>query len=85
VITAKIANITNETKKGMAVCNFWCTMQAWLMLKWRICNTVKKLPCSIWKHICKLENLLPEGLQGVQWNSSKAGNFSDGEKTLYLF
>jgi hypothetical protein len=22
VITAKIANITNETKKGMAVCNF---------------------------------------------------------------
>lgn len=85
VITAKIANITNETKKGMAVLQLFdaTTMQA-VDVKMANNNTVKNFTIAAFGNTSVSWKIyIPEGLQGVQYKIvAKAGDFSDGEENI---
>ena len=85
VITAKIANITNEIKKGLAVLQLFdaTTMQA-VDVKMANSNTVKNFTISAFGNTSVSWKIyIPEGLQGVQYKIvAKAGNFSDGEENI---
>ncbi|WP_158729260.1 MG2 domain-containing protein [Flavobacterium sp. I-STPA6A] len=85
VITAKIANITNETKKGLAVLQLFdaTTMQA-VDVKMANNNTVKNFTIAAFGNTSvNWKIYIPEGLQGVQYKIvAKAGDFSDGEENI---
>nr|WP_315211260.1 MG2 domain-containing protein [uncultured Flavobacterium sp.] len=85
VITAKVANITNEAKTGIAVLQLFDanTMQA-IDAKMENGNTVKNFKIAPFGNTTVSWKIyISEGLQGVQYKVlAKAGNFSDGEENI---
>ncbi|MDP3679508.1 MAG: MG2 domain-containing protein [Flavobacterium sp.] len=85
VITAKIANITNETKTGIAILQLFdaTTMQT-IDVKMANSNAVKNIKIAPFGNTSVSWKIyIPEGLQGVQYKVlAKAGNFSDGEENI---
>ncbi|MBG6187972.1 MG2 domain-containing protein [Flavobacterium sp. CAN_S2] len=85
VITAKVANITNEAKTGIAVLQLFdaTTMQS-IDAKMENANTVKNFKIAPFGNTTvNWKIYIPEGLQGVQYKVlAKAGNFSDGEENI---
>lgn len=85
VITAKVANITNEAKTGIAVLQLFdaTTMQA-VDAKMNNTKTVKNFTIPAYGNTTVSWKIyIPEGLQGVQYKVlAKAGNFSDGEENI---
>ena len=84
-ITTKIANLTSESKQGMAVLQlFDAVSMEKIDVKLHNIEPVKNFSITAkgntavsWKII------IPEGLQGVQYKIlAKAGNFSDGEENI---
>ncbi|REG98171.1 alpha-2-macroglobulin family protein [Flavobacterium aquicola] len=85
VITAKVANVTNEAKTGIAVLQLFdaTTMQT-VDAKMNNTNTVKNFTIPAFGNTrVSWKIYIPEGLQGVQYKVlAKAGNFSDGEENI---
>ena len=85
VITAKVANITNEAKTGIAVLQLFdaTTMQT-IDAKMANTNTIKNFNIAAYGNTTVSWKIyIPEGLQGVQYKVlAKAGNFSDGEENI---
>jgi len=85
VITAKVANVTNEAKTGIAVLQLFdaTTMQT-IDTKMANTNTVKNFNIAAYGNTTVSWKIyVPEGLQGVQYKVlAKAGNFSDGEENI---
>jgi uncharacterized protein YfaS (alpha-2-macroglobulin family) len=85
VITAKVANVTNEAKTGIAVLQLFdaTTMQT-ADAKMMNINTVKNFNIAAYGNTTVSWKIyVPEGLQGVQYKVlAKAGNFSDGEENI---
>lgn len=85
VITAKVANITNDVKTGIAVLQLFdaTTMQS-IDSKMNNTNTIKNFTIPAYGNTTVSWKIyIPEGLQGVQYKVlAKAGNFSDGEENI---
>ena len=85
VITAKVANITNEDKTGIAVLQLFdvTTMQP-IDAKMENVNTVKNFRITPFGNTTvNWKIYIPVGLQGVQYKVlAKAGNYSDGEENI---
>ena len=85
VITAKVANVTNEAKTGIAVLQLFdaTTMQT-IDAKMANNKTVKNFTIPAYGNTTVSWKIyIPEGLQGVQYKVlAKAGNFSDGEENI---
>jgi TonB-dependent SusC/RagA subfamily outer membrane receptor len=85
VITAKVANVTNEAKTGIAVLQLFdaTTMQT-IDVKMANTNTVKNFNIAAYGNTTVSWKIyIPEGLQGVQYKVlAKAGNFTDGEENI---
>ncbi|MGQ7945355.1 alpha-2-macroglobulin family protein [Flavobacterium sp. WC2509] len=85
VISAKISNMTNQAKTGIAVLQFFdaATMQP-INAKMLNAKNVKNFTIGAFGNInTKWTIAIPEGLQGVQYKVlAKAGNFSDGEENI---
>ncbi|TDD75868.1 alpha-2-macroglobulin family protein [Flavobacterium caseinilyticum] len=85
VITAKVANITNEAKTGIAVLQLFdaTTMQP-IDAKMENANKVKNFKIApLGNTTVNWKIYIPEGVQGVQYKVlAKAGNFSDGEENI---
>jgi hypothetical protein len=85
VITAKIANITKETKTGIALLQFFDarTMQP-IDAKIGNAKNIKNFTIASFGNTTASWTItIPEGLQGVQYKIlAKAGNFSDGEENI---
>jgi len=85
VITAKVANFTNEAKTGIAILQLFdaTTMQT-IDAKIANTNTVKNFNIAGYGNTTVSWKIyIPEGLQGVQYKVlAKAGNFSDGEENI---
>jgi uncharacterized protein YfaS (alpha-2-macroglobulin family) len=85
VITTKVANVTKESKTGIAALQLFdaITMQP-IDAKMGNTNTIKNF--NIPAHgntTVSWKIYIPEGLQGVQYKVlAKAGNFSDGEENI---
>ncbi len=85
VITAKVANMTNEAKTGIAVLQFFdaTTMQP-IDAKMLNVKNIKNFTIPAFGNTTAQWRItIPEGLQGVQYKVlAKAGNFSDGEENI---
>ena len=85
VITAKVANVTNEAKTGIAVLQLFdaSTMQT-VDAKMANTSTIKNFKIAAYGNTTVSWKIyIPEGLQGVQYKVlAKAGNFSDGEENI---
>lgn len=85
VITAKVANVTNEAKTGITSLQLFdaTTMQA-VDTKMNNTKTVKNFTIPAYGNTTVSWKIyIPEGLQGVQYKVlAKAGNFSDGEENI---
>ena len=85
VITAKVANVTNEAKTGIAVLQLFdaTTMQT-VDAKMANTNTVKNFTIPAYGNTTVSWKIyISEGLQGVQYKVlAKTGNFSDGEENI---
>lgn len=85
VITAKVANVTNEAKTGIAVLQLFdaTTMQT-IDAKMANTNTFKNFNIAAYGNTTvSWQIYIPAGLQGVQYKVlAKAGNFSDGEENI---
>jgi TonB-dependent SusC/RagA subfamily outer membrane receptor len=85
VITAKVANITNEAKTGIAILQlFDATTMQQIDVKMENANTVKNFKIAPFGNTTVSWKIyIPEGIQGVQYKVlAKAGNFSDGEENI---
>jgi len=87
VITAKVANITNEAKTGIAVLQLFdaTTMQT-IDAKMANTNTVKNFNIAAYGNTTVSWKIyIPEGLQGVQYKVlAKAGNFVNNRYALRI-
>lgn len=85
VITAKVSNMTNETKNGMALLQLFdaATMQS-IDAKTANTKTVKSFKIAAFGNsLVSWKIYIPEGMQGIQYKIlAKAGNFSDGEENI---
>lgn len=85
VITAKVSNMTNETKNGIALLQLFdaTTMQP-IDAKTANTKTVKSFKIAAFGNsLVSWKIYIPEGMQGVQYKIlAKAGNFSDGEENI---
>ena len=85
VITSKIANMTKETKKGMAILQLFdaSTMEP-IDSKTGNQNNIKNFTINASENTTVSWKIkIPEGLQGVQYKVvAKAGNYSDGEENI---
>ncbi|MFV8355287.1 carboxypeptidase-like regulatory domain-containing protein [Flavobacterium sp. XS1P32] len=85
VITAKVANITNEDKTGIAVLQLFdaTTMQP-IDAKMENASSVKNFKIAPFGNTTVSWKIyIPVGLQGVQYKVlAKAGNYSDGEENI---
>jgi TonB-dependent SusC/RagA subfamily outer membrane receptor len=85
VISAKISNITAETKTGISVLQFFdaTTMQP-IDAKMLNADNVKNFTIPAYGNTTVSWKItIPEGLQGVQYKIlAKSGNFSDGEENI---
>jgi TonB-dependent SusC/RagA subfamily outer membrane receptor len=85
VITAKISNMTDEAKTGIAMLQFFdaVTMKP-IDAEILNANNIKNFTINSFGNATASWTIaIPEGLQGVQYKVvSKAGNFSDGEENI---
>lgn len=85
VISAKISNVTNETKTGIASLQFFdaSTMQP-IDAKMLNAKNIKNFTIPAYGNTTANWTItIPEGLQGIQYKIvAKAGNFSDGEENI---
>ncbi|MBK0370969.1 alpha-2-macroglobulin family protein [Flavobacterium agrisoli] len=85
VISAKISNLTNETKTGIASLQFFdaTTMQP-IDAKMLNAKNIKNFTAKALGNTTATWTItIPEGLQGVQYKIvAKAGNYSDGEENI---
>lgn len=85
IITAKVSNMTNETKNGMALLQLFdaTTMQS-VDAKTANTKTVKSFKIAAFGNsLVSWKIYIPEGVQGIQYKIlAKAGNFSDGEENI---
>jgi TonB-dependent SusC/RagA subfamily outer membrane receptor len=85
VISAKISNMTNEAKTGIAILQFFdaTTMQP-LDAKLLNAKNVKNFTIgALGNTTANWTITIPEGLQGIQYKIlAKAGNYSDGEENI---
>ncbi|WPO79590.1 MG2 domain-containing protein [Flavobacterium sp. KACC 22761] len=85
VISAKISNVTNELKTGIASLLFFdaTTMQP-IDAKMLNAKNIKNFTIPAFGNTTATWTIaIPEGLQGVQYKIvAKAGNFSDGEENI---
>jgi len=85
VIRAKISNMTNQAKTGVAVLQLFdaTTMQP-IDAKMLNAKNVKNFTIGAFGNTTASWTIaIPEGLQGVQYKVlAKAGNFSDGEENI---
>jgi TonB-dependent SusC/RagA subfamily outer membrane receptor len=85
VITTKIANVTKESKTGIAVLQLFdaTTMQA-IDVKMNNTSSVKNFAIPAYGNTSvNWKIYIPECLQGVQYKVlAKSGNFSDGEENI---
>ncbi len=85
VITAKVSNMTNETKNGIALLQlFDATSMQSIDAKTANTKTVKSFNITAFGNsIVSWKIYIPEGIQGIQFKIlAKAGNFSDGEENI---
>ncbi|MDX6190195.1 alpha-2-macroglobulin family protein [Flavobacterium sp. Fl-318] len=85
VITAKISNITNEVKTGIAILQFFdATTMEPIDAKMLNAKNVKNFSVgALGNTTASWTITIPEGLQGVQYKIlAKSGNFSDGEENI---
>lgn len=85
VITAKVSNMTNETKNGIALLQlFDATSMQSIDAKTANTKTVKSFNITAFGNsIVSWKIYIPEGIQGIQYKIlAKAGNFSDGEENI---
>ncbi|MBD0725577.1 hypothetical protein B6A10_10340 [Flavobacterium sp. L1I52] len=84
-ISAKIANMTNESKTGIAMLQFYdaTTMQP-IDSKMLNSKNIKNFSISAFGNTTATWKVyIPEDLQGVQYKIvAKAGNYSDGEESI---
>ncbi len=84
-ISAKISNVTNEAKTGIASLQFFdaTTMQP-IDAKMLNAKNIKNFMIPAFGNtVANWTIAIPEGLQGVQYKIvAKAGNFSDGEENI---
>lgn len=85
VISAKISNVTAETKTGIASLQFFdaVTMQP-IDAKMLNAKNIKNFTIPAYGNTTTNWTItIPEGLQGIQYKIvAKAGNFSDGEENI---
>lgn len=85
IISAKIANMTNETKTGIAQLQFFdaTTMQS-IDSKMLNAKNIRNFNITAFGNTTAIWKItIPEGLQGVQYRIvAKAGNYSDGEENI---
>ncbi|TDP00981.1 MG2 domain-containing protein [Flavobacterium sp. 245] len=85
VISAKISNVTNEAKTGIASLQFFdaTTMQP-IDVNMGNAKNVRNFNVSAFGNTTATWTIsIPEGLQGVQYKIvAKSGNFSDGEENI---
>lgn len=85
VISAKIANMTNEAKTGIAILQFFdaATMQPVDAKMLNIKNVKNFTIGALGNTTANWTITIPEGLQGIQYKIlAKAGNYSDGEENI---
>jgi len=85
VISAKISNMTNEAKTGIALLQFFdaTTMQPIDAKMLNVKNVKNFTIPALGNTTTNWTITIPEGLQGVQYKIvAKAGNFSDGEENI---
>jgi TonB-dependent SusC/RagA subfamily outer membrane receptor len=85
VITAKISNIANEIKTGIAILQFFdATTMEPIDAKMLNAKNVKNFSVgALGNTTASWTITIPEGLQGVQYKIlAKSGNFSDGEENI---
>jgi len=85
VISAKISNMTNEAKTGIALLQFFdaTTMQPIDAKMLNVKNVKNFTIPALGNNTANWTITIPEGLQGVQYKIvAKAGNFSDGEENI---
>lgn len=85
VISAKISNVTDKTKSGIAILQFFdaTTMQP-IDAKMLNAKNVRNFNVGAFGNTTATWSIsIPEGLQGVQYKIlAKTGNFSDGEENI---
>lgn len=85
VISAKISNVTNEAKTGIAVLQFFdaTTMES-IDAKMLNNDNIRNFTVDAFGNTTSTWRIsIPEGLQGVQYKIlAKSGNFSDGEENI---
>lgn len=85
VISAKISNITDQPKTGIAILQFFdaVTMQP-IDAKMLNAKNIKNFTIGAFGNTTASWTIsIPEGLQGVQYKIlAKSGNFSDGEENI---
>jgi len=85
VISAKISNITDQEKTGIAILQFFdaVTMQP-IDAKMLNAKNIKNFTIGAFGNTTASWTIsIPEGLQGVQYKIlAKSGNFSDGEENI---
>ncbi|MBF4485928.1 carboxypeptidase-like regulatory domain-containing protein [Flavobacterium sp. CSZ] len=85
VISAKISNITDQAKTGIAILQFFdaVTMQP-IDAKMLNAKNVRNFTVGAFGNTTATWTIyIPEGLQGVQYKIlAKSGNFSDGEENI---
>lgn len=85
VISAKISNVTAESKTGIAILQFFdaTTMQP-IDAKILNAKNIKNFTVAAFGNTTATWKIsIPEGLQGVQYKIlAKSGNFSDGEENI---
>ncbi|MGH2664984.1 carboxypeptidase-like regulatory domain-containing protein [Flavobacterium sp.] len=84
-VSAKIANLTSETKTGMSVLQLFdaTTMEA-VDAKMMNSNNIRNFTIAPRENtVVTWKIAIPDGLQGVQYKVlAKAGNYSDGEENI---
>ncbi|MEO6173952.1 MAG: MG2 domain-containing protein [Flavobacterium circumlabens] len=85
VISAKISNITDKAKTGIAILQFFDAMNMQpIDAKMLNVNNVKNFTVAAFGNTTASWTIsIPHGLQGVQYKIlAKSGNFSDGEENI---
>ena len=84
-LTAKVANLTNETKSGIALLQlFDATTGKSIDIETLNSKNTKNFNCKAKENAAVSWTIsIPEGLQGLQYKIiAKSGNFSDGEENI---
>ena len=84
-LTAKVANLTNEAKSGIALLQLYdATTGKSIDIETLNSKNTKNFNCKAKENVAVSWTIsIPEGLQGLQYKIiAKSGNFSDGEENI---